>query len=315
MTVTATADTEYVFTGWSGDLSGLTNPATITMNADKLIKANFGKKTDKYTLTTIAEHGVITLVTEQETYSPGTQVSLTVTPHENYVFMGWSGDYVSTSNPLTFIMDGNKTITAKFAFVLKPGQYENANVGGAVAGTTVHEGASMKVTGSGTNVWGMSDMFRYVYQNVKADNAAIVARVDGMSYWGSAPHADIKVGLMVRQTEAANSDQQGIFVSGRGELVSIKRDFYGAWSQIIPQDAPPVKVTAPIWLKVEKTGNVVKTFSTIDGAEWIERSTHTMAFTSPYTMGLVVSAGVDGQFVEGTFSNIMWPVLPSPTNQ
>ncbi|NQX60014.1 InlB B-repeat-containing protein [Paenibacillus qinlingensis] len=315
VTMTAIADTDYVFTGWSGDLSGLTNPATITMNADKLIKANFRKKTDTYTLSTIAEHGVITRSSEQETYSPGTQVTLTVTPHENYVFMGWSGDFVSTSNPLTVIMDGNKTITANFAFVLKPGQYENADVGGAAAGATVHEGASMKVTGSGTNVWGMGDKFRYVYQNVKTGDATIVARVDGMTYSGSAPHSDIKIGVMVRQSEAANSAHQGIFVSGRGELVSIKRDFAGSWSQTIPPNAPTVKVSGPIWLKVGKVGNHVKTYSSIDGAEWTERSSHTLTFTVPFTMGLVVSAGVDGQFVEGTFSNIMWPVLPTELDQ
>ncbi|SDC27394.1 Listeria/Bacterioides repeat-containing protein [Paenibacillus sp. UNCCL117] len=314
-TVTASAYTDYVFTGWSGDLSGLTNPATITMNADKLIKANFRKQTDKYTLTATAEHGVITRSPEQESYSPGSQVILTVTPNERYVFLGWSGDVVSTSNPLTVIMDGNKTLTANFAFVLKPGDYENADVGGAANGATVHEGASMKVTGSGTNVWGMTDKFRYVYQHVKTGDAAIVARVDGMTYSGSAPHSDIKVGLMLRQSEAADSAHQGIFVSGRGELVSIKRDFAGAWSQIIPSDAPLVKVSGPIWLKIEKTGDVVKTYSSIDGAEWIERSAHTLALASPYTMGLVVSAGMDGQFVEGTFSNIMWPVLPAADDQ
>ncbi|WP_274319382.1 hypothetical protein [Paenibacillus qinlingensis] len=59
----------------------------------------------------------------------------------------------------------------------------------------------------------------------------------------------------------------------------------------------------------------MKTYSSIDGAEWTERSSHTLAFTEPYTMGLVLSAGVDGQFVEATFSNIMWPVLPLGTNQ
>ncbi|MNI80373.1 hypothetical protein D3C73_1369030 [compost metagenome] len=136
-----------------------------------------------------------------------------------------------------------------------------------------------------------------------------------MTYSGSAPHSDIKIGVMVRQSEAANSAHQGIFVSGRGELVSIKRDFAGSWSQTIPPNAPTVKVSGPIWLKVEKTGNVVKTYSSADGAEWIERSMHTLALTSPYTMGLVVSAGVDDQFVEGTFSNIMWPVLPLAGNK
>ena len=39
--LTATASAGYAFTGWSGDLSGTTNPATITVDGNKNIAANF----------------------------------------------------------------------------------------------------------------------------------------------------------------------------------------------------------------------------------------------------------------------------------
>jgi uncharacterized repeat protein (TIGR02543 family) len=41
VTVTATPASGYTFTGWSGDLTGTTNPATITMNANKTVMATF----------------------------------------------------------------------------------------------------------------------------------------------------------------------------------------------------------------------------------------------------------------------------------
>ncbi len=41
ITLTATPATGYAFTGWSGDLSGTTNPATITMDTDKTVTASF----------------------------------------------------------------------------------------------------------------------------------------------------------------------------------------------------------------------------------------------------------------------------------
>ncbi|MGB9602294.1 MAG: type I-E CRISPR-associated protein Cas7/Cse4/CasC, partial [Limisphaerales bacterium] len=41
VTLTATANPGYTFTGWSGDLTGTTNPITITMNANKTVTATF----------------------------------------------------------------------------------------------------------------------------------------------------------------------------------------------------------------------------------------------------------------------------------
>jgi len=41
VTLTATPNVGYSFAGWSGDLSGSTNPATITMDGNKTITATF----------------------------------------------------------------------------------------------------------------------------------------------------------------------------------------------------------------------------------------------------------------------------------
>ena len=41
VTLNAVATTGYIFYGWSGDLSGSTNPATITMNGNKFVTATF----------------------------------------------------------------------------------------------------------------------------------------------------------------------------------------------------------------------------------------------------------------------------------
>ena len=41
VTLQATPNTGYTFSGWSGDLTGTANPATLTMNANKSVTANF----------------------------------------------------------------------------------------------------------------------------------------------------------------------------------------------------------------------------------------------------------------------------------
>ena len=51
------------------------------------------------------------------TYSSGTVVSVTATPNTGYSFTGWSGAATGLDNPLNIIMDGDKMLTANFAYV------------------------------------------------------------------------------------------------------------------------------------------------------------------------------------------------------
>ena len=46
VTLTAAAGSGYYFAGWSGDLTGATNPGTVTMDGDKTITATFKEKVD-----------------------------------------------------------------------------------------------------------------------------------------------------------------------------------------------------------------------------------------------------------------------------
>ncbi len=115
VTLTATPDAGYVFTGWSGDASGTTNPLNITMDADKTVTANFGPI--QRTLTVNATNGSVATNPNPTggTYDDGTSVTLTATPNAGYKFTGWSGDASGTTNPLTITMDADKTVTAMFS--------------------------------------------------------------------------------------------------------------------------------------------------------------------------------------------------------
>ena len=63
------------------------------------------------TLTVHAEHGT---VTGAGPYVAGTSAELTATPAPGYLFSQWTGDASGTANPLTLLMDANKTVTAGF---------------------------------------------------------------------------------------------------------------------------------------------------------------------------------------------------------
>jgi uncharacterized repeat protein (TIGR02543 family) len=48
VTLTATANADWTFDGWSGDLFGMTNPVTVTMTGSKVITATFTQDEDNY---------------------------------------------------------------------------------------------------------------------------------------------------------------------------------------------------------------------------------------------------------------------------
>jgi len=67
----------------------------------------------QYTLTVTAGDGG-TVSTEGGTYDEGTEITITATPDEGYVFIGWSENQEIFSNSITVEIDNNKTLTPLF---------------------------------------------------------------------------------------------------------------------------------------------------------------------------------------------------------
>jgi len=112
VSLTATADLGWTFSGWSGDLSGTGNPASITMNGSKSVTATFTQ--DEYTLTvTIVGNGVVNR-DNSGPYHYGDVVQLTAVPDAGWSFSAWSGNLTGTDNPKSITIDGNKAVTATF---------------------------------------------------------------------------------------------------------------------------------------------------------------------------------------------------------
>ena len=51
---------------------------------------------------------------DQNSYNYGDVVQLTAVPAAGWYFSGWTGDVVSTDNPLTITITGNMTLTANY---------------------------------------------------------------------------------------------------------------------------------------------------------------------------------------------------------
>jgi uncharacterized repeat protein (TIGR02543 family) len=125
VTLTASAAVNWVFQGWSGDLTGSQNPVDITMNGNKTVTATFVaiQPGQEFTLTVnVVGSGSVTENPSNATYASGTVVTLTATPAVNWTFHLWSGDLTGAQNPINITMNANRTVTATFA---KIGDFNN----------------------------------------------------------------------------------------------------------------------------------------------------------------------------------------------
>ncbi len=116
VTLTATGAPSYYFSAWTGALSGSTNPTTITMNADKTVGATFLKNQVTLTVTTEGS-GSVDVTPAGPVYTVGTSVTLVPKPSIGQKFVTWEGDINAgqeTANPLTLVMNQNRTVNAVF---------------------------------------------------------------------------------------------------------------------------------------------------------------------------------------------------------
>ncbi len=197
--LTATANTGYTFTGWSGDASGSVSPLTVIMNSNKNITANFVLTGSGFTLNVVANNGSVLKNPNLLSYTSGASVILTASPNSGYKFTGWSGDATGSVSPLTVTMNASKNITANFILdVTNPGSPAGVNLGSA-GNFAVLAGSGISNTGVTTHVIG--DVGAFPTATI---NGLLAGNVDGILYTS----ADPIVGLAKTALTTAYNDAQ-----------------------------------------------------------------------------------------------------------
>lgn len=116
VTLTAVADSDWVFNGWGGDVSSMENPIRITIFDDTNITANFMFNAWVLTVSVYPEGaGSVSLNPDTPTYPYMSFVSATAIPNPGWSFAGWTGDASGTTNPTSVTMTSHKSITANFS--------------------------------------------------------------------------------------------------------------------------------------------------------------------------------------------------------
>lgn len=112
----------YYFTGWSGALSGDTNPAKLTIDRPKSVTATFKKLSFELRIQTVGEGSVSEQIIDtgkSTDYLYDTNVRLTATPEEGSDFIEWEDEGALTiDNPYDVIITEPRFIKAIFEYDL-----------------------------------------------------------------------------------------------------------------------------------------------------------------------------------------------------
>jgi flagellar hook assembly protein FlgD len=112
--LTAVPSAGWSFESWSGDLLGSANPATILINGNKAVTATFTQ--NAYVLTvSVVGSGSVAKVPDHASYHLNDVVQLAATPSAGWSFSAWSGDFSSSVNPVSVIVNETTSVTATFA--------------------------------------------------------------------------------------------------------------------------------------------------------------------------------------------------------
>lgn len=280
------------FAGWSGALSGTTNPAGLYVDGSKSVTATFNLNT--YTLTTNTSGSGS--VTAGGTYNYGTNVSITATPSTGYYFSGWSGAATGTTNPVTISMTSSQTLTANFAPYSYTLTTNTSGTGSVTAGGSYSYGSVRTITatpGSGFYFSGWSGAASGTTNpvNITVDSNKTL----------TANFAPIQYTLSVSSSPAAGGSASGSGTYNSGTVVNMTATpntgyYFSGWSGAITGTSNPGTIT------MTSNANAVANFAAFN-------YTVTTA-TSPANLGTVTGGGT---YAYGSTASVSAPAVTGYT--
>jgi len=177
-----------------------------------------------------------------------------------------------------------------------PSGWSSADIGSTgVAGSATYNSGTFAVQGSGADIWGSADAFRYLYQTLNGDGS-IVALVSSLSNTDSWT----KAGVMIRGDLTPGSPHATMFVSAAKGLAFQRRLTAGGTSS---STAGPA-ATAPYWVKLERAGNTFTASRSTDGSTWFIVGTDTIVLPSSVYVGLALTSHDNSVLASGTFDAV-----------
>lgn len=177
-----------------------------------------------------------------------------------------------------------------------------------VSGSGIYSGGIWTVTGGGSQVATHSaDSCHFLYKQVTG-NCSMIAKVNSVSLTAAAA----KAGVMIRASLSSSTSQRAwVAITASATFESYNHGWtqcYGGsnW-ETHPRNGqgPAYLPSTPYWVKLERLGNTISTYISLDGASW-EAATVAVFDNLPATtyLGLFVSALNTSSACTGVFSNV-----------
>jgi phosphatidylserine/phosphatidylglycerophosphate/cardiolipin synthase-like enzyme/regulation of enolase protein 1 (concanavalin A-like superfamily) len=176
-----------------------------------------------------------------------------------------------------------------------PSGWTTADIGSVgAAGSASESNGTFTVSGSGADIWGTADAFRFAYVALPGDGAitARVVTVQNVNVW-------TKAGVMIRQSTTANAAHASIFVTP-GKGVSFQRRLADGNTSL----STTVAATAPKWVKVTRSNGTLIASMSDDGTTWTEVGRDSVSLTGTVLAGLAITSHDNTRTASVTFDNV-----------
>ena len=196
---------EWIFVEWKGDFSEIENPTQISIDKPKNITAVFEKKQYPLSIEIEGNGSVEEKIIKPglaNDYNSGTIIQLNAVPENGWSFLKWSGDLLSSKNPIEITVDMAKTIKAEFfnpdQFTGLPIIYVNTNgvaidskedyvegVASIIGGENYPDlvEAEMKIKGRGNSTWWQGGVWGKKPYQIKFDDKTEVLNIPKDKKW------------------------------------------------------------------------------------------------------------------------------------
>jgi secreted trypsin-like serine protease len=181
------------------------------------------------------------------------------------------------------------------------------NIGTDANGQTTVAGGLVLMTATGGEIFGTADSIHY-YQMPGSGDMDLRAR---FMTWEPMGIASAKAGLMIRASTAPNAPHLTLHLTGtdRGIKVKYRTTAGGSTTNI----NGPNSFNLPVWLRINKTGNVFRAYYSNNGTSWTAIGSGITLNNMPqnYLYGMALTSSSVGTFVNSSLTDVRIGSLPS----